>query len=102
MQAVENMSIALSQEIAAQIQEAVESGEYASSNDVVQDALLEWMHKRHLQPKSAQDLQQLWQQARQDATPGVPLEEVFSRLERKYKAMAIASKADAHAAEAEI
>jgi antitoxin ParD1/3/4 len=46
MPAVEKISIALPPEMAANVREAVETGEYASTSEVVRDALHEWMLKR--------------------------------------------------------
>jgi antitoxin ParD1/3/4 len=42
MPAVERISIALPPEMVANIRKAVETGEYASSSEVVRDALHEW------------------------------------------------------------
>ena len=43
---VEKVSIALTQDMAAMVRQAVESGEYASSSEVVRDALRDWKAKR--------------------------------------------------------
>jgi len=46
MQTVEKMSIALTPEIAASVRMAVESGDYASSSEVIREALREWKARR--------------------------------------------------------
>ena len=46
---VEKLSIALPPEMAALVREAVEGGEYASSSEVIRDALRAWKRKRLLQ-----------------------------------------------------
>ena len=38
------ISIALAPEMAAQLRQAVETGEYASSSEVIRDALRDWTH----------------------------------------------------------
>lgn len=43
---VEKISIALTQDMAAMVRQAVDSGEYASSSEVVRDALRDWKAKR--------------------------------------------------------
>jgi antitoxin ParD1/3/4 len=43
---VEKLSIALTAEMAAMVRQAVESGEYASSSEVVRDALRDWKVKQ--------------------------------------------------------
>ncbi len=46
---VEKISIALTQDMAALVRQAVESGEYASSSEVIRDALRGWKMKRAFQ-----------------------------------------------------
>ncbi|WP_228014663.1 ribbon-helix-helix domain-containing protein [Fortiea sp. LEGE XX443] len=46
---VEKISVALTPEMAALVRNAVESGEYASSSEVIREALREWKQKRLLQ-----------------------------------------------------
>ncbi|HWW23961.1 MAG TPA: type II toxin-antitoxin system ParD family antitoxin [Edaphobacter sp.] len=87
MSAIEKISIALPPEMVSLVRQAVDTGEYASSSEVVRDALRDWMRKRNLQQQGIEELRQLWKQAREDKTPGTPVEEVLDRLERKYQAM---------------
>jgi antitoxin ParD1/3/4 len=77
MSTVEKISIALPPEMVAVVRSAVDTGEYAPSSEVVRDALRDWTQKRSLR-----------QQAIKDKTPGVPVDDVLNRLERKYQAMA--------------
>ena len=92
MPAVEKISIALSPEMAANVRKAVETGEYASTSEVVRDALHEWMQKRNLRQQGLDELRSLWRQAQQDKTPGSPVDEILDRLERKYQALADAAR----------
>ena len=66
MPAVEKISIALPAEMAANVRKAVETGEYASSSEVVRDALHEWMLKRDLKQHSLDELRNLWRQAQEE------------------------------------
>ena len=88
MPTVEKISIALPHEMVAQLRQAVETGEYASSSEVVRDALRDWSRKRQLQQNGVAELRQLWQEARADRSPGLDPDEVLDKLERKYQAMA--------------
>ncbi len=88
---VEKISIALPPEMVSLIRQAVETGEFASSSEVVRDALRHWTKKRTLRKQGIEDLRQLWQQALADTTPGVPANDVLDRLEKKYQALADAS-----------
>ena len=90
---VEKISIALPPEMVAQVRQAVETGEYASSSEVVRDALRDWTYKRQLQQQGSAELRQLWLEARNNDAPGVPAEDVLDRLERKYQAIAYATGA---------
>lgn len=87
------ISIALPPEMVAQLRQAVQTGEYASSGEVVRDALHDWTHKRQLQQNGIMELRQLWQEDREKNGPYVPAEEVMTRLERKCQALADAAGA---------
>lgn len=91
MPTVDKISIALPPEMVAQVRQAVATGEYASSSEVVRDALRDWTHKRQLQQNGIAELRQLWQQARADKRPALDPDEVFDELERKYQALADAA-----------
>lgn len=84
---VEKISIALPPEMAATVRQVVEAGEYASSSEVIRDALRDWTHKRQLREQGVDALRQLWQEAMNDSRPSVASEVVLDRLEQKYQAM---------------
>jgi len=58
----------------------------------VRDALRDWTQKRNLRRQGIDELRQVWRQAMEDKTPGVPVDEVLDRLERKYQTLADAVK----------
>lgn len=62
MATVEKISIALTQDMAALVRQAVESGEYASSSEVIRDALRGWKMKRALQQQQIEELRRLWEE----------------------------------------
>jgi antitoxin ParD1/3/4 len=86
MPSVEKISIALPPEMVAKVRSAVESGEYASSSEVIRDALRDWARKRVPHANSIEDLRALWREAVKDKRPSVDMEKVMDRLERKYHA----------------
>jgi len=57
---VEKLSVALTPEIAVLIRGAVESGEYATTSEVVREALREWKQRRILQQGDIEELRRLW------------------------------------------
>jgi antitoxin ParD1/3/4 len=84
---IEKISIALPHEMVSLVRGAVDTGEYASTSEVVRDALRDWTAKRVLMQQGIEELRRVWQQALDDKSPGVPVDEVFDRLERKYQIM---------------
>jgi len=58
---VEKLSIALTPEMAETVRQCVESGEYASSSEVIREALRDWKLKRSLQQNEIEELRSLWQ-----------------------------------------
>lgn len=57
---VEKISIALTPEMAEIVRRSVETGEYASSSDLISEALLEWHEKRGLPEDRVEELRRLW------------------------------------------
>jgi antitoxin ParD1/3/4 len=62
MATIERLSIALTQDMAALVRAAVESGEYASNSEVIRDALRDWTLKRTLQQQQIDELRRLWEE----------------------------------------
>ncbi len=65
MTRVEKLSIALTNDLADLVREAVESGDYASTSEVVRDALREWKAKRELRGLDVEVLRRLWDEGMQ-------------------------------------
>jgi antitoxin ParD1/3/4 len=62
MACVAKLSIALTAEMADEVRQAVESGNYASGSEVIREALREWKLRRNLPPQTRDELRHLWQQ----------------------------------------
>jgi antitoxin ParD1/3/4 len=60
MASAEKISIALTQELAADIRKAVASGEYASTSEGIRDALRAWKQHRRSHTAVLEELQRLW------------------------------------------
>jgi antitoxin ParD1/3/4 len=93
MTTAEKISIALPPEMVAMVRGAVATGEYASSSEVIRDALRDWTRKRTLRQQGVAELRQLWREALSDNSPAADAEGVLERLERKYQAIADAAGA---------
>ena len=62
MTGIEKISIALTPEMAATINEAVSSGEYVTAGEVMRDAMREWQHHRKRREEKIVELQRLFQE----------------------------------------
>lgn len=60
MATVEKISIALTHDLADLVRQAVENGDYASSSEVIRDALRDWKMKRTIQQQQLEELRRLW------------------------------------------
>lgn len=69
MATIEKLSIDLSPEMAKLVRGAVESGEFATSSEVVREALQEWERRRMRQREEEQELRRLWDDGL-DSGPG--------------------------------
>ncbi len=68
MATVEKLSIALTPEMADEVHKAVQSGEYASSSEVIRDALRDWRRKRTLMEQEIEELRMLWREGLQSGS----------------------------------
>lgn len=62
MSNVEKISIALTPDLALVVQQAVESGGYASASEVVREALRDWKAKRLLREQQIEEIRALWRE----------------------------------------
>ena len=58
---IQKVSIALTGEQLAALRAAVDAGEYATTSEVVREALRDWQLKRDLQQDDIRRLRRLWQ-----------------------------------------
>ncbi|QYE34382.1 type II toxin-antitoxin system ParD family antitoxin [Polymorphobacter sp. PAMC 29334] len=60
MGSVQKISIALTDELATDVQHAVASGDYATTSEVIRDALRHWKHAREIRAAKLADLRAAW------------------------------------------
>ncbi len=79
MSMIERMTITMPAEMAAQLRQTVAGGQYASTSEVIREALREWTRRRD---DDRRDLDMLREAAAAgDASgPGIPADEVFAEL----------------------
>jgi len=87
MAKVEKITVALSEDTLNEVREAVASGEYANTGEVVRDALRDWKMKHRLSQIELDEMRRLVQEGA-DSGPGIDADLVFARLRAKYAASA--------------
>ncbi|MBL3529635.1 MAG: type II toxin-antitoxin system ParD family antitoxin [gamma proteobacterium endosymbiont of Lamellibrachia anaximandri] len=83
MATVEKLSIALTPEIAKEVRMAVKSGDYASSSEVIREALRDWRRKRALQDQEIKELRGLWREGVESGDGRYDSMEEIKRAARK-------------------
>ncbi|MGH7029002.1 MAG: ribbon-helix-helix domain-containing protein [Stellaceae bacterium] len=68
---VRKVSVALTGEQIAALRTAVDAGEYATTSEIVREAIRDWQFKRELRQREVHRLQVLWDQGKAsgEATP---------------------------------
>lgn len=79
MAGVEKLSVALTPEMAADMRHLVASGEYASTSEVIREALREWKLRRVERSRAIEELGRLWDAGLASGS-AVDGEEAFSRM----------------------
>jgi antitoxin ParD1/3/4 len=62
MAPVEKLSIALTPEFAAEVRAAIATGEYASTSEVIRDALRAWKRVREERAAALEEMRRLWRE----------------------------------------
>ncbi len=83
----ERMTITMPNEMAEILRKAVAGGEYASTSEVVREALREWMRSRDSDRRDLETLQTAIR-AGLDSGPAIPADQVFAELRARYAAKA--------------
>ena len=76
---VERVTVTVSAEQAAILRRTVEDGEYASTSEIVREALRDWMRKRDNELRDLEVLRGLIREG-DESGPGIPADQVFAEL----------------------
>ena len=85
MPTAERMTITMPAEMADALRRTVAAGEYASTSEVVREALRNWTWARDAERRELEALRDAIR-AGLDSGPGIPAEEVFAGLQARYAA----------------
>lgn len=81
---IEKLSIALTGEQVAAIRAAVNDGEYATTSEVIREAVRDWQMKRELRQEDIKRLRQLWDDGIASGSAG-PIDMDALRLEARER-----------------
>ena len=88
MSTTEKLSITLPTDMARMIREKVAQGAYASNSEVIREGLRMLQDAEALREQKLAWMREKIQESLDDPRPPVPADEVFDRLEAKYRKMA--------------
>ncbi|GAA4482309.1 type II toxin-antitoxin system ParD family antitoxin [Gluconacetobacter asukensis] len=79
MSTIERMTITVPSEMAAILRQSVDGGEYASTSEVVREALREWMRRRDTDRRDLDTLREAIRMGDESGS-SIPAESVFAEL----------------------
>lgn len=82
---VEKISMALTPEMVTMVRQAVETGEYASTSEVIRDALRDWKLHRTQRAQAVEELGRLWDDGIASGPP-TEGEVAFARIRSRLQA----------------
>ena len=96
MSDIQKISVALTGEQIAALKAAVETGEYATTSEIVREAIRDWQFKRELRQEEIKRLRQLWDEGIASG-PAAPVDfDAVRREGRRRRRLAVARKAARH------
>jgi antitoxin ParD1/3/4 len=84
MPEVKKVSIALTAEQILALRSAVETGEYATTSEIVREALRDWQYKRALREDDLKRLRLLWDEGKASGS-ALPLDMEAARREARQR-----------------
>ena len=84
---IERLSVALPVPMAKSVRRAVANGEYASTSEVIRDALRLWESRRHLRERDVAVLRDRWDEGKASGRAGrLDLKRVLAEEQAAFKA----------------
>lgn len=85
MGAIERLTITMPAEMAATLRESVEGGEYASTSEIIREAVRDWTRARDTDRRELDELRALIREG-MESGPSIPADQVFAELREKILA----------------
>jgi len=89
MPEIQKVSIALTAEQLAALKAAVDTGEYATTSEIVREAIRDWRMKRQLRQEDVERLRLLWDEGKASG-PAKPLD--LDHVKRRGRMQAAAAR----------
>jgi antitoxin ParD1/3/4 len=86
---IQKVSIALTGEQLTALRAAVDSGEYATTSEIVREAIRDWQFKREMRQEDVRRLRQLWDEGKASG-PAVALD--FDELRHEARRRLLTSR----------
>lgn len=87
---IQKVSVALTAEQVSALKAAVDAGEYATTSEIVREAIRDWQLKRELRQEDIERLRQLWDEG---IASGPPRPVDFDKLRREVRRKSAARRA---------
>jgi antitoxin ParD1/3/4 len=81
---IQKISIALTAEQVNSLKAAVETGEYATTSEIVREALRDWQWKRELRGEDLKRMRELWNEGKRSG-PAAPLNMAGTRNQARQR-----------------
>ena len=85
MGAIERLTITVPAEMAAILRSTVEGGEYASTSEIIREAVRDWTRARDADRRELNELRALIREG-MESGPSIPADQVFAELREKIMA----------------
>lgn len=83
MAELERITVAMPAEMVATLRHTVEEGHYASTSEIIREALRDWTRKHDQEQRDLTDLREAMRIGLESG-PGIPAEEVFAELRKRF------------------
>jgi antitoxin ParD1/3/4 len=84
MPGVEKITIALTPDLAAAVHEAVESGGYASTSEVIREALRDWRERRREHEEQLNEIRKLWDEGIQSGISPRKIDDIRRQIAQEF------------------
>ena len=85
MGAYEKITVALPAELAAELRQSVDDGQYITQSDIVHEALRDWSRLQQAEKRKVERLRQLIDEGDRSG-PSIPAEQVYAELRARIAA----------------